>query len=203
MQDKFARILSYLLHPLFLPLYMLVILLTYKSYLYVEIPLYYILLLSGIVGLTTILFPLFLTYLLYRKKFISSFFLTVREERVYPILVSAAFYYVTYYLLKGITVTSFFGFYMLGATLLAIFALLINFYYKISLHMISMGAFTGLFMGITLSFGLNFLPFVVAGIILSGLLGSARLRLQSHKPGEIYTGFLVGLLTMTLLIILL
>jgi len=202
MQEKIAKILSTIFHPLFFPLYILLILMIHKSHLYVEIPLYYTLLLSGIVILTTVLFPLLITYLLYRKQIISSFLLPVKEERIYPILCVAAFYYFTYYLLKGVLITGFFGFYMLGATLLAIFALLTNFYSKISLHMIGTGAFTGLFLGITIRFGINFLPFILVGILLSGLIGFARLIIQSHKPVEIYSGFLMGLFTMILLIIL-
>lgn len=175
---------------------------SYKPHLYVEIPFYYILTLSGIVFLTTVLFPLLITYLLYRKQIISSFFMTVREERIYPILSVAAFYYVTYYLLKGVLISGFFGFYMLGATLLTVFALLTNFYHKVSLHMISTGAFTGFFLGISISSGINFFPMILLGILLSGLLGFARLKTKSHQPSEIYSGFMMGLFTMSLLIIL-
>jgi len=203
MPEKIAKILSYIFHPLLFPLFTLFILLTYKSHLFIEIPLYYMFLLSSIVFVTTILFPLLITFLLYRKKIISSFFLTNKEERIYPILCVAVFYYLTYYLLKGILITGFFGFYMLGATMITIFALLLTFYHKVSLHMISSGAFTGFFFGITISFGINYLPLILLGILLSGLLGFARLKTQSHKPVEIYSGFLMGLFTMTMLIILL
>jgi hypothetical protein len=203
MQEKTARIVSAIFHPLFFPLYILLILTTNKVCFLIEIPLYYTLILFAIVLLTTVLFPLLITYLLFRKHIISSFLLQAKEERIYPILCAAAFYYVTYYLLKGSLISGFFGLYMLGATLLAIFALFTNFYHKVSLHMIGAGAFTGLFMGMTISYGINFLPFILVGILLSGLLGFARLKTQSHKPAEIYSGFLMGMFTMTLLIILL
>jgi hypothetical protein len=161
------------------------------------------LLLSGIVLLTTLLFPILIIFILYKRKIISSFFLSVREERIYPILCVAAFYYLTYYLLKGVLISGFFGYYMLGATLLAIFALLISFFHKVSLHMIGIGAFNGLFFGLMLGFGTDFLLLILFGLLLSGLLGFARLRTNAHKPAEIYSGFLLGFTTMTLLIVLL
>jgi hypothetical protein len=196
MTNKFAVALSWILHPLFFPLYTLAILLL-RVNLYAELPLSYNLLLAGIVLLTTLLFPLLIIGLLYKKKIISSLLLTVREERIYPILCMALFYYLTYYVLKGVTLSGFFGYYMLGATILAIAALLVTLFHKVSLHMISMGAFTGLFFGLMLGYGLDLLALVIPGILLSGLLGYARLETHAHKPGEIYSGFLLGFVVMT------
>ncbi|MEI6454898.1 MAG: hypothetical protein WCO93_01300 [bacterium] len=202
MTEKIATALSFIFHPLFFPLYTLIILLV-RVNLYTQVPFEYNLLLSGIVLLTTLLFPVLIIFILYKKKIISSFFLSVREERIYPILCVAAFYYLTYYLLKGVLISGFFGYYMLGATLLAIFALLITFFHKVSLHMISIGAFNGLFFGLMLGFGTDFLLLILLGLLLSGLLGFARLKTNAHKPAEIYSGFLLGFTTMSLLIALL
>jgi membrane-associated phospholipid phosphatase len=33
---------------------------------------------------------------------------------------------------------------------------------------------------------------IVALIIISGLVGFARLQLQAHNPAQVYTGFIVG-----------
>jgi len=203
MQEKIARIISYAFHPLLFPLYTLIILITTKPYLSIDIPLYYSLLLLSIVLVTTILFPLLIFFILYRKKIISSFFLPQKEERIYPILCVAAFYYLTYYLLKGVLISGFFGFYLLGATLLAIIALITSIYHKVSLHLIGTGAFTGFFIGLMIRFGINHLLIIIPGILLSGVVGFARLKTQSHKPVEIYTGFLTGMITMIILIILL
>jgi len=201
MTNKIAVALSWIFHPLFFPLYTLCILLL-RVNLYTELPLFYNLLLISVVLLSTLLFPLLIIFLLYKRKIISSLFLRNREERIYPILCIAAFYYLTYYLLKGVLISGFFGYYMLGATLLAILALLITIFHKISLHMISLGAFNGLFLGLMLGYGANFIFLLVAGFLLSGLVSFARIKTQSHEPAEIYTGFLLGFLTMSALIIL-
>ncbi len=202
MQDKTSQIVSYIFHPLLFPFYTIITLITQKPYLYIDVPLSYTIFLLGTVLLTTIIFPLFINYFLFRKQVITSFFLKTKEERVDPILCIAIFYYLTYYLLKGVLVSGFFSYYMLGATLLAIFALLINFYHKVSLHLISIGAFTGFYLGMAITSGYNFLHYILLGIFLSGLIGYARLKSQSHIPSEIYSGFLVGFFTMIALVFL-
>ncbi len=203
MEKKLARGISYLFHPLLIPSYTLLILLNINPFISHTIPLSYKLILAGMVLLTTFIFPLVFTWLLYHLALVSSFFLVRKEERTYPILAISIFYYVSYYLLKGIHVSTIFSYYMLGATLLSILALVVNFYFKISLHMIAAGSFTGLFLGLSLNFGINLQAEVLSAIILAGIVGYARLESNTHKPAEIYSGFALGVIVMTLLIILL
>ena len=92
---------------------------------------------------------------------------------------------------------------MLGSTFLTILAMIISFYRKISLHMIGIGGMLGLLMGLSLNLSLDLTWFVVAAIILGGFLGFARIQSNSHKPSEIYSGFLVGAGVMFLLFIFL
>jgi hypothetical protein len=200
---RLPAVISYLFHPLLMPAYVISLLLNTSSLFSFGIPLRLKFVLIGVTLLTTLLFPLAITLLLLRIKVISSVFMEKREERVYPILAVAVFYYITYYLLRGVHVATIFSFYMLGATLLAVCSLVISFYSKISLHMIAMGSLIGLFVGLTLNFGLNFNLQILAGILLSGVVGYARLKSNAHQPAEIYSGFLMGALVISFLVILL
>ncbi len=202
-ETKLASAISYVFHPLLIPTYTLVLLLNLNSFLSVSLPFSYKMTLGGIVFLTTVLFPLFLSWMLARLNIISSVFMKTKEERIYPILAISVFYYLTYFLLRGVHVSTIFSYYMLGATLLSIIALIINFYMKISLHMIGIGGFTGLFLGLSLNFGINLNTEIYTGILLAGIIGFARLKANSHQPTEIYSGFLMGAVVMTLLITLL
>jgi len=202
-QPVIPRVISTLFHPLLIPVYLLFILLNSTNLFHFLIPWHLQLILIGITLLTSLFFPLMVAIFLYRMRVISTLIMDHREERIYPILSVAIFYYITYYLLKGVHVSVLFSYYMLGATLLSIAALVINFYSKVSLHMIGMGSGVGLFLGLTLNTGINFtLPLVVA-IFLSGVVGFARLSSNAHKPAEIYTGFLMGVGVITFLMILL
>jgi hypothetical protein len=202
-ENKLARVISYVFHPLLMPTYILLLLLNLSSFLSLALPFSYKMSMVGVVFLTTVLFPLFLTWMLTRLRMISSVFMTSREERIYPILAISVFYYLTYYLLRGIHVSTIFSYFMLGATLLAVFALAINFFQKISLHMISIGSFTGLFLGLSINFAINLNMEIFAGILLAGIIGFARLKENSHQPAEIYSGFAMGVAVMTILMILL
>jgi hypothetical protein len=200
---KLARVISYVFHPLLIPTYILLLLLNLNSFLTLSLPVSFKLTLAGVVFLTTVLFPLFLTWMLYRLSIISSVVMAAKEERIYPILAISVFYYLTYFLLRGIHISAIFSIYMLGATLLAILSLMVNFYRKISLHMIGIGSFTGLFLGLSLNFGINLHAEICAGILLAGIIGFARLKSNAHQPAEIYSGFAMGVFVMTILMILL
>jgi hypothetical protein len=191
METKLARVISFLFHPVLMPFYIFLLLLNVNAFFSAELALSFKIYLLGFICLTTILIPLLLIYLLYRKKVVHSLFLETREERIYPIIIITIFYYLTYYLMKGIGISPVFSFYMLGATFLSILALVITFYTKISLHMLGMGSMSGLMLGLAFSLSLNLL-FFLGMIFLSGVTGFARLKLNSHKPSEIYSGFLVG-----------
>jgi hypothetical protein len=69
--------------------------------------------------------------------------------------------------------------------------------------MIGMGGVLGLLTGLSMDLGLDLTWFIVAGIILGGFLGFARIQSNSHKSSEIYSGFLVGAGVMFLLFIFL
>jgi hypothetical protein len=194
-----AKAISYLFHPLLMPLYILLLLLNLDAFFLSGLASSYKLTLVGVTFLTTILVPLLLIFLLYKRKLIRSFFMETREERIYPILIIAIFYYLTYYLFKGIRISPVFSYYMLGATFLSILALIITFYRKISLHMLGMGGLSGLILGLGFNLSVNLVYFIVLTIFISGITGFARLKLSSHKASEIYSGYLLGAGVMFLL----
>jgi len=203
MEEKIARMFTIVFHPLFVPFYMLLILLNVNTFFAMMIPVKAKLLLTGLVFLTTILLPLLIVFLLYRLKLVKSFYLESREERIYPLLAAAVFYYLTYYMLKSFPISFIFSYYMLGSTFLTILAMIISFYRKISLHMMGIGGMLGLLMGLSLNLNLDLTWFVISVIVLGGFLGFARIQSNSHKPSEIYSGFLVGAGVMFLLFIFL
>jgi len=196
MELKIARIVSYLFHPLLIPLYMILLLLNTNSYYSLMIPFKGKLLLTAIIFLTTILFPVLTGFLFYKIKLIRSFFPVSREERIYLLFNIAIFYYLSYYLLKGTNVSLILSYFMLGATILVVCVIMISFFHNISLHMIGAGGMTGALLGMAFSQSQDIIPFVFLAIFCAGLTGSARLKLNSQKPMEVYSGFLVGITVM-------
>jgi hypothetical protein len=199
MENRVLKIISLLFHPLFFPVYTLLALLFFPWYLASLLPLPAKLMMMGTVVLTTVLVPLLFIYVLYRKKIIRSLYLESRPERIYPLLTVAVCYYITYYLLKEYPVSMLFSYYMLGCTFLAILSLILTFYMKISLHMVGTGGFLGMLTGLALNFSYPLAGAITGMILVCGLVGYIRLKTNSHKPSEVYAGFLVGAVVMFLL----
>jgi hypothetical protein len=202
MEQRIAKIISGVFHPLFIPLYAILFLLGSDTYVSLLIPLKGKLMLGGIVLLTTVLMPLLTSFLLIRAKIIHSWFPEVREERIYLLLNTAVFYYLTYYIMKGSHVTMIFGYFMLGSTFLVICALVITFFHRISLHMIAMGGLLGGALALGIGHPLNITGLILALILIAGVTGTARLMIHPQKPREIYSGLLVGIFVMFFLFIL-
>ena len=199
MELKIARIISYLFHPLFIPLYMILLLMNTNNYYSLLIPLKGKFLLTAILFLTTIILPFFSGFLLYRIKLIRSISPESREERIFMLLNTGIFYYLSYYLLKGTHVSLVFSFFMLGATILVVFAILISFFLRISIHMIAAGGMAGALLGLAWNNSGEMIIYFLVIILIAGLTGSARLMMKPQKPVGIYTGFLVGISVMFVL----
>lgn len=203
MEVRLARIISFLLHPVFLPFYMLLFLFSMNFHAALVLTPKAKLFLAIVVMLTTILIPLLLNLIFLRMKLIQSLRMETREERIFPLITQVIFFYLTYYLLKQYQVPFIFTFYMLGATFLVFCTMVITLFYKISLHMTGMGGVFGFFLGLALKYSLPMADILMIIILISGITGVARLKENSHKNSEIYAGFLAGTVLMMALFLLL
>ncbi len=199
MEHKIARGFSVLLHPLLIPGYLLAYLLFFRFYLIISIPASFKYTLLLLVAFTTLVMPLLFMWFFKRIRLITSLTRIRKEERVFPLLATAVFYYITFYLLKGIHFSAIFSFYMLAMTLLTIVTLIITFHRKISIYLTGMGSVTGLFVGLSLNYGINLNPEIFISILVAGVAGFARLESSGHKPAEIYYGFALGAIVTALL----
>jgi hypothetical protein len=73
---------------------------------------------------------------------------------------------------------------------------LISIYWQISAHSVGIGGVVGIVAGIITKFGETDLVLVLAALImLTGMVASARLRLNAHTPAQIGAGLMLGLST--------
>ncbi|MEI7491498.1 MAG: hypothetical protein WCK92_08875 [Bacteroidota bacterium] len=200
--NSLARIISGLFHPVLMPFFTLILMLQTHSFFMGLLPLKEILILMGSVLLTTVVCPFLMIFFLFRVKLLSSLLMEKREERIMPLLSIGVFYYLTHYLLKGISLSVLFSYFMLGATLLIIICLFVNFFFKISLHMAGIGGVTGFWIGISIRQGTPHEILISCLLLLCGLLGYARLADGSHSPKEVYTGLILGAGTLFFLMML-
>ena len=193
MEKKIAQIISVITHPLLLPTYIYLLLFSK--------PAFYTLSLTAqghktvilIVFITTAITPLSIILLLFRNKSIKDkLMMEKRQERIFPLIVVAMFYYANYYVLSGLPLHPAFQVLNIVFSINIVIALIISFFWKISLHTISWGALVGVLCAFTVILQTPFLTYILAGIIVSGIVASARLILKSHQNSEVYLGFLTG-----------
>ena len=203
MMKSFSKVLSYLFHPLFMPLFGLVILLNVPtvSVGFIDTSLYNLLpqykyYFYGIFALLTLLAPGFSILIMYWSKLVSSLEMPNRKERMFPLIFICVYYITVYYKMRidvpMLTQVPFILSFVFGLVLTAVVVLIFNFFTKISLH--SIGVF-GIIGAVTAYFQsqMEYPLLLLLGLILiGGLIASARLSLKSHSFNEVLYGMVFG-----------
>ena len=196
MGKQLAILISYAFHPLWMPLYVMMIFwnLNHQMLFFNNAAWFYILL---VVFFNTLLIPLILIWLMKQLKLIDDLQLLNKKDRLYPFLVTGVFYITTWYIFSRLEVFAYLSLVFALAALLVFLALFINLFWKISIHSMSMGALSIMILYLSAVHMLPIWP--VYGIfILSGLVAFSRLKLRVHNPAQIYTGFFLGIATVSL-----
>jgi hypothetical protein len=137
--------------------------------------------------------------ILKRRGMIQSVQMETKQERVFPFLITAIFYYAAYFMLKKLDLPPIYYLVILGAALLVIVCLIINLWWKISIHLTSMGGMLGAFIGMSLSMNIEMNLIICFLVLVSGILATSRLILKAHTPAQVYVGFFTGFISMILL----
>jgi membrane-associated phospholipid phosphatase len=81
-----------------------------------------------------------------------------------------------------------------SATFALLAGLLINMVYKISLHTMGWSALATTLIIISIRMGVSLLLLISLAVILSGLVGYARLKENAHNQAQVYLGYVAGVL---------
>ena len=87
-----------------------------------------------------------------------------------------------------------------AALVIMIICVVLNLKWKLSEHMAGAGAVIGGVVEFSSLFNYNPVWWLCFFILISGLLGSARIILRHHTPGEVLSGFAVGLVCSVLVL---
>lgn len=202
MQDKLAKTISILFHPLLIPSYFTLLIFNLNNYISLLIPAGAKLVIFSLIFITTFIFPTIFILIIKRKGLIKSLLMESREERVYPYTIAAIFNFSAFYMIKQIQIPEEYYLLLLGSGALILICLVINFNTKISAHMVGAGGLTGALIGISMRLNIDLVVLIVLAILCSGLIGFARLKLNAHKPFQIYLGFICGMIVMTIFLLI-
>jgi hypothetical protein len=188
-----AKLVSYVLHPLFVPTYIFMLLMYEVPYEFAGITVWQLKMrLFGLFWLTAF-FPAFAVFLLWRLKFSESIFLRTQKERIIPYVITMFFYWWMYYLSRNFTdQPQVLKFFFMGIFIASSIGLVCNNFFKISLHGIGMGGALAAVILFSFYYGLPMgVPIAVAALA-TGIVCSSRFIVSDHTVKEIYTGLLVG-----------
>jgi hypothetical protein len=201
LKGKAAKIISISFHPLLMPVYGLLVIF-FAPTLFWYLPLRVKEILFFIFLINNVLIPVSLMPFLRYRNLISSWMIEERSERVIPLLIVSLLYSVTSYIMFKLQIPVFVKAYTYSLALLAMVLFIINLKWKISLHSAGGGALTAVIFVLSVKMGVPLPVQTATALILSGIVMSARLKMNSHEPGQVYVGFITGFIIQGSLMVL-
>lgn len=191
MQMKLDKIISVLFHPLFIPVYGMALIMSSNSP-FGYLPFHVKRLIYMIMVVNNVILPLSIMPFLMHMKFIRSWSLEEKEERTVPLIIVSVLYATSTYLVFRFPVPGFLKAFLFTAFLISALLTLVNFKWKISIHATGMGAVTALILFLSFRLHATFFWYFVICAAISGMVISARLRMNLHSPREVWYGFTMG-----------
>jgi hypothetical protein len=193
-----AKIISGIIHPMVMPLFGTIVFLQLPKFIVLEqedqLRTYFYVTMF----LCTFLFPSVLIIFLKYTGAIQSISLNNQKDRTVPFIFTGIGYSIALYMINRLPIApSMFPYNLakplvIGATLSVIIALIVNRWFKISIHMMGIGGLTGAAIAIAWCYQLPIFGLIYLFVFLSGITGFARLHLHAHTPAQVYAGFLVS-----------
>lgn len=195
-----ALFISYLSHPLFIPL--LVTFLVLQS-----IPEYMVAfkpvskrfafdILYFRVVIISIGFPLLTLLLAKLLKFVSSVHMRTQRDRIIPYVAMITYYFWAFYTFQQEgRAPKFYTAFFLGIFLSISIAFVTNNFLKISMHTIGWGGVIGFLLSLMWGMHMNVTVPLMITFFVAGIVATARMVLDAHTPREIYAGFLIGIVS--------
>ncbi|NDW08792.1 hypothetical protein [Dysgonomonas sp. 520] len=186
-----AKLFSIVLNPFLMPVYGVLLLSAYTNFFYIYKG--FVWQIVGIIAIFTLVLPSLFVFVLKSFGVVKDINLTDKKDRFLPYGLSCfSNMSMVYYFYDSNFHSWFIG--MLSAPILVlILGAIINAFWKISAHMLGIGAVTGITMAISyLVFKSNPFPLFMLMFILAGCLGTSRLYLVQRSSAQVHVGFVIG-----------
>ena len=191
-----AHLLSYVLHPLFIPTYFFLFLMQVLPFEFVGITEWQLKMRLFSVAWLTAFFPAFAVFLLWRLKLSDSIFLRTQKERIIPYVITMFFYWWMYYLSRNFTDQPIaLKFFYLGIFVASAIGMTVNNFMKVSLHAMGIAGLTTSVILVSVFYPVNNAVWMLLAILLTALVISARLVVSDHTKKELIVGLLIGVFT--------
>lgn len=202
MTKLLAKIFSYVFHPLLIPTIVILILFNTNTYLAYTVAFYKNITLL-IIFISTFVIPITIVPLLQTLNIIESIYMENHRDRIIPLFFTTVSYWFCYFLISRtrLPIPSIVKHFLLASVITLFITMIISYKWKISAHMIGIGGAIAAFIVVTMRLGIDLQLIISTFVIISGIIGTARLKLEAHNPSQIFTGFFTGLFSVFLLLI--
>lgn len=190
-----ARVVSYIFHPLFIPVYIS----WFLIYVHQLFPAFSAsdktLLFIRFVVMYTV-FPLVTVLIAKGLGFVQSVYLKTQKDRIIPYVACGLYYFWMWYVLKNQPVfPRFLVMLSLAIFLASSLGLIVNSFMKISMHGLSLGVMICFILIMAFSTNASFGNYIAIALFITGLVSTARLINSDHNPAEVYLGLIGGIIS--------
>ena len=198
MIDKLLRSISYIFHPLIMPL-LGVIFYFSKSPRYIPLDIIQAKIIS--LFILTIILPILLYFLLKTIGIVNTINLKSTKERIYPLILNGIVILIVlqriltpsqaielYFFFIGILISN------MACLILAILK------FKASIHMIAISGVFMFFIALSIHFSININGTLALMSIIMGAIATSRLHLKAHTSIELIIGVFIGILPQLILV---
>lgn len=194
-----STVLSWVLVPLLMPVYGTLLIFN-ESILYYN-PLSTKAAVTGIIAIITLVVPMASVVLLKRLGIIHDIGLNGRRERLIPYIVTILSMAGSGWFMLGKHAPMWAGMFYIGGAVAALVCMAVNFRWKISAHAAGIAGIVALLVRVG---GLGFpsgglMSWLVVWVMLSGLLGAARIWMGRHTVWQVLAGLAVGYVSVILM----
>ncbi len=189
-----ARLVSILFHPLLLGVLMAAYMIFGDTDMYIGMPRAATLRFITFVT-NNLVFPMIVVLLLRGLGFSRSMMMRTQRERIVPYMACITFYFWTWLVYRNLPdVPVELADMVFGMFLAASAGMLLNSFFKISMHAIGVGGMMGLVVVLLRTGQMRSVLPISAAILITGAVCSARLADSDHRGFDLVTGLLVGFL---------
>ncbi len=198
-----AKIISWIFHPVFIPVYVVWFFIYVHPYLFTGFNAWLKTTTMMMAVVTFTFFPIVTVLLLKGLKFIDTIYLNTQKDRIIPIIACMIWYFWLWYVWQNfgktesaIDVPKEAVQFALAAFITTIISLMVNVKIKISLHAISAGVMLTQFILMALNQNINFGIWISVALFITGLVCTARFIVSDHTALEVYGGLVLGAVSM-------
>ncbi len=209
-QPKYLQVLahtiSYICHPVFFPIIMAYALYKLSPSDFVGMQPKQLGFWFLSITITGVFFPLFSILLMKPLGFISSYHMPTAKERTIPLMAVMIFYFWISHVFNSLGIATvlnpnpgpvpplIYKVLLLGNFWGIIALFMVNIFTKISMHTGAAGGMIGIIIVMMIISPANMTIPLLVSIVIAGIIGTARLILGAHQRGDVWLGYIIGIL---------